>query len=230
MQVLASFVRVPMVVRSLVNRDCVLVWLETQFQQSFDTPNKAADEERASMLKIYETIIDHLVRLEQQRDLTPNTAEVNGDTGNTSMEEPLKSVPSWVLDIDIFVQRASFEAGKQTSISLAAMSTALTVPDPERLESLSRILQSVSSIQLPVEAFLAVFGRSETIKDPAQASRVAENLFESALNLSEDAPDFEFRLNDLQKAVAVLKRRVASSDGLLGEWVRRETRSQVFGQ
>lgn len=111
-QVLAAFVRVPMAVRSLVTRDCVLVWLETQFQQSFNTPNKAADEERATMLRIYETIVDELVRSERERDLNPTTTEkVNAEETSTE-KEPMKSLPGWLLDIDIFIQRASFEAGE----------------------------------------------------------------------------------------------------------------------
>lgn len=100
-----------MAVRSLVNRDCVLIWLETQFQQSFNTPNKAADEERDSMLSIYESIVDELVRSEQQRAMTSSIIE-KADSTETFAEEPVKSLPGWLLDIDIFIQRASFEAGE----------------------------------------------------------------------------------------------------------------------
>lgn len=107
----------------------------------------------------------------------------------------------------------------------------LTLPiDTEHLECLSRILKSVSLVQLPVEAFLAVFGRLKTIKDEHQTTKIAENLFEAALYLSGDAEDFGNRLDDLQKAVSGLKRRVASSESDQGHWVRRETRIQVFEQ
>ena len=228
-QVLAAFVRVPMAVRSLVTRDCVLVWLETQFQQSFNTPNKAADEERATMLRIYETIVCELVRSERQRDLTPNTTDEANPEDTSAEKEPAKSLPGWILDIDIFIQRASFEAGEHLSWRVYLHVTNKMI-DPERLECLSRILKSVSTIQVPVEAFLAVYGRLETIKDDNLAAKVAENLFEAALYLSADAADFEFRLDDLQKAVSTLKRRVASSESDQGRWVRRETRNQVFEQ
>jgi hypothetical protein len=226
MQALASFVRVPMAVRSLVTRDCILIWLETQFQQSLQTPNKAADEERASMLQIYETIVAELVRAEEQRGTTARAIE-NGDQEDSAAGQSVRSSPGWILDVDIFVQRASFEAGEYHS-NKQYMSNADNYSDSDRLECLSRILKSISSVQLPVEAFLAVFDRLDSVKNENLAARVAENLFEAGLHLSGEAEDFEYRLDNLQTAASVLKRRVASSSSEEGNWVRRATRTQVF--
>lgn len=184
---------------------------------------------------IYETIVEQLVILERQRDQATitnrKTVDVNGGLGTEVTEDKEhveKTRPAWILDVDLFIQGASTEAGKY--ILTTEVDATLTSTDSDRLEGLSRILRTLSSNHLPVGAFLSLVDRIQAFKAEEQVARIAENLFEAGLKLSSDAEDLEDRLDDLQKAVTVLKRIVASSNSEVGEWVRRETRNQVFGQ
>jgi hypothetical protein len=112
---LASFIRVPLASRSLVNRDCILVWLAYEWDDTYRRPNKAAEEEQESILRIYREIVETLSTLElQRRDRDAATKAENGGYETKPKLEPEAghARPGWLLDVGSFVKNAAPKAGK----------------------------------------------------------------------------------------------------------------------
>lgn len=106
----------------------------------------------------------------------------------------------------------------------------LTSADPDRLESLSRLLSAAAGVSLPVNAFLALADRTTKLSKTDQKLRIAGDLFEAGLYLAPDQPGIGYRLGKLQSTMTALKREITASPGELGRWARKETRVYVFQQ
>lgn len=67
-------------------------------------PNKAADEERSSILRIFADVIQTLSGLELQRRERDAGAEGKDD-------ETVSARPTWLTDVGMFIKKAAIEAG-----------------------------------------------------------------------------------------------------------------------
>lgn len=224
---MASFARVPLAARSLVNRDCILVWLAVEWDDTYQRPNKAAEEEQGSILRIYKDIIETLSTLEEQRrDRDALTIAEKGDAEVESVSKASPARPGWIMDVSSFISKAAATAGE--SYCRKPTQELADGLDASRLQALSEILLLVSPIDLPIAAFLAVAKRLDGLNPSSQKAEALVTLFQASLSLSPTVLDLELRGDVLQDAVQTLKRAVAKSAGEVGEWVRRETRRCIF--
>jgi hypothetical protein len=213
-------VRIPLAARSLVNRDCILVWLSSEWDETLQRPNKAAEEERTSILRIFADVIETLCSLEMQRRERDAVAEEgNGDA--------TVARPTWLTDVAVFIKKAAVQAGMSHHVASFTSSRA-KYPDAERLETLSKMLLQTSAIELNTEAFLALVTRLDTFKKSSQTTKTVENLFQASLTLAPTTFDLEHRLEALQGAVDGLRRRVTRLDGPIGDWSRKAVRQVIF--
>jgi hypothetical protein len=199
-----------------VNRDCILVWLNGEWDETIHRPNKAADEEQESILRIFGDVVETLSTLELQRRERDSVAngsvpkeKENGDVMEVDSDEAVVARPTWLADVARFIKKAAPTA------------------DGERLESLSKILFQVSPIELDIDSFLAVTSRIDQLKTSAYNFTV-DNVFEASLNLAPTSFDMQYKGEVLQKAVDNLRRRVMRLDGSTGIWSRKEVREYIF--
>jgi hypothetical protein len=89
----------------LVNRDCILIWLSSEWDETLLRPNKAAEEERASILRIFGDVIETLTTLELQRRERDAVAEKSDDDATVAR-------PTWLTDVASFVKKAAIQAGE----------------------------------------------------------------------------------------------------------------------
>jgi hypothetical protein len=212
----------------LVNRDCILVWLAAEWDDTYRHPNKAAEEEQGSILRIYKDIIETLSTLEEQRrNRDALTIAEKGDVAVESASKASPARPGWIMDVSSFISKAAATAGESLSSNSITQSAA-NEADASRLQALSEILLLVSPIDLPIAAFLAVAKRLDGLNPSSQKAEALVTLFQASLYLSPTVLDLELRGDVLQDAVQTLKRAVAKSTGEVGEWVRRETRRCIF--
>jgi hypothetical protein len=202
--------------RSLVNRDCILIWLSSEWDETLLRPNKAADEERSSILRIFADVIQTLSGLELQRRERDADSESKGD-------ETVSARPTWLTDVGMFIKKAAIGAGMSNYRYICSRDSRT---DSERLEALSKMLLQTSTVELNTEAFLALTNRLGALK--SQSSKTTENLFEASLNLAPTEFDLKYRKEQLQGAVDGLRRQVTRSKGEVGDWARKEVRQAIF--
>jgi hypothetical protein len=190
--------------------------LNGEWDETIYRPNKAAEEEQESILRIFGDVVETLSTLELQRRERDSVAngsapkeKENGDVMEVDEDDNVVSRPTWLADVARFVRKAAPGA------------------DGERLESLSKILLQVSPIELDVGSFLAVTSRIDQLKNSAFNSTV-DNVFEASLNLAPSSFDMQFKGDMLQKAIDSLRRRVMRLEGLTGIWSRKEVRQYIF--
>ena len=98
-----------MAARSLVNRDCILIWLSSEWDETLLRPHKAADEERSSILRIFGDVIQTLSGLELQRRERDGAAEGKDD-------EAVIARPTWLTDVGMFIKKAAIQAGMSSRL------------------------------------------------------------------------------------------------------------------
>jgi len=188
--------------------------LNSEWDETIHRPNKAAEEERESILRIFGDVVETLCTLELQRrerdSITNGSApKENGDAMDVDGDDTIVSRPIWLTDVVRFIKKAAPEA------------------DGERLDSLSKILLQVSPIELDIDSFLAITNRLDSLKSAAFNSTV-DNVFNASLNLAPTSFDMQYKGDMLQKAINSLRRRVMRLDGSTGIWARKEVREYTY--
>lgn len=201
-----------------MNRDCVLVWLISEWDETLSRPNKAAEEERTSILRIFSDVVDTLSVLEHQRRQNDAAApEDKADLGVVAR-------PTWLTDVAVMIKKAAHQAGK----SIRHYALIMLITDPDRLELLSKMLLKTSAFELKTESLLALTGRLDSYKKSSQASATVEHLFNASLNLAPTNFDLQYQAEALQGAIDGLRRRVTRLPGQLGDWSRKQVREAIF--
>lgn len=89
------------------------MWLAYEWDDTYRSPNKAAEEEQESILRIYREIVETLSTLElQRRDRDAASKAENGDTEMKTESEAEHARPGWLMDVGSFVKNAAPKAGK----------------------------------------------------------------------------------------------------------------------